>query len=246
LNDHTYCCQLSPGICGATGEPTLANADKCLNFHRKKLGTRAVDAKRLGVPLYNSEFGACMDSVECVQEINQVADVNEEVGSSGWAYWEFKTYKDLTTSAGSRSEGFYNFDGSLQSKKVKALARTYVQYAQGTVQHSKFATNDQDKLMAGQFVADIEIDTSISAPTEIFALKNAEDAWYPNGWEVVALNADGSTAPATITSDETNNKISIEVKKNSMDSNIMRVCVTPKNVSINCSGYTATKSEISQ
>lgn len=83
-----------------------------------------------------------MDTDACVQEIDQVADVNENINSSGWAYWEFKTYKDLTTSAGDRSEGFYNFDGSIQSKKIKALARTYVQYAQGTVKHSKFATVD--------------------------------------------------------------------------------------------------------
>jgi len=126
LNDHTYCCQLAPGICSATGEPTVENAARCLNFHTKKFHTRAQDAERLGVPLFNSEFGACMDTEACVQEINQVADVNEKFNTSGWAYWEFKTYHDLTTSAGDRSEGFYNFDGSLQTKKVKALSRTYV------------------------------------------------------------------------------------------------------------------------
>lgn len=87
-----------------------------------------------------------MDSEVCVTEINQVADVNEDMNSSGWAYWQFKTYEDLTTSAGAKSEGFYNKDGTLQKSKVKALGRTYVQYAQGTVQNSRFATADTNQL----------------------------------------------------------------------------------------------------
>ena len=42
---------------------------------------------------------------------------------AGWAYWEFKNFEDLTTSAGTGSEGFYNNDGSLQAWKVKAMAK---------------------------------------------------------------------------------------------------------------------------
>ena len=44
----------------------------------------------------------------------------------GWAYWQFKYYADLTTSAGTGSEGFYNADGSLQGWKAKALSRSYL------------------------------------------------------------------------------------------------------------------------
>lgn len=47
---------------------------------------------------------------------------------AGWGYWQFKNYEDLTTSAGTASEGFYNPDGSLQAWKVKALARTYMMF----------------------------------------------------------------------------------------------------------------------
>jgi len=50
---------------------------------------------------------------------------------AGWAYWQFKNYADLTTSAGTGSEGFYNEDGTLQDWKVKALSRTYVMLTQG-------------------------------------------------------------------------------------------------------------------
>jgi hypothetical protein len=58
-----------------------------------------------------SEFGACMDSLGCAQEITSVADVSDSKLVS-WAYWEYKPFHDITTSAGNRSEGFFNFDGS--------------------------------------------------------------------------------------------------------------------------------------
>jgi len=111
LNDHTYCCQLSPLMC-ATGEPREDKAAECLAFHRNRIHTRALDAERLGIPLHITEFGACLTEGPCTQEITQVADVCDE-NLVGWAYWEFKTYKDLTTSASTGAEGFYNHDGSL-------------------------------------------------------------------------------------------------------------------------------------
>jgi hypothetical protein len=33
LNDHTYCCQLGANVCAATGEPSAADAPKCLELH---------------------------------------------------------------------------------------------------------------------------------------------------------------------------------------------------------------------
>jgi len=62
--------------------------------------------------LFISEFGACLTEQACTTEITQVADASD-AHLVGWAYWEFKTYKDLTTSAGTGAEGFYNKDGSL-------------------------------------------------------------------------------------------------------------------------------------
>jgi hypothetical protein len=109
LNAHTYCCQLNGDVC-KTGEPSPDSAEECLAFHKQRMGQRRDDAKRLGVPLFMSEFGACLDSDVCAREINQVGDVTEEY-LLGWSYWQYKTYKDLTTSAGNRSEGFYNPDG---------------------------------------------------------------------------------------------------------------------------------------
>lgn len=113
LNDHSYCCQLGdPAVTCKTGEPDPSMKDKCAAWHEKRISTRTEDAKRLGIPLYISEFGACLDSDACVTEITQVADTCDKY-LTGWSYWEFKTYKDLTTTAGEGSEGFYNKDGTL-------------------------------------------------------------------------------------------------------------------------------------
>lgn len=65
LNDHSYCCQLDPSIC-LTGEPTLEKAVECRAWHEKRLATRSLDAQRYGIPLFISEFGACLNSSSCV------------------------------------------------------------------------------------------------------------------------------------------------------------------------------------
>lgn len=128
LNDHTYCCQLDPSICSDHAQPLNETADKCYNWHKKRIGTRSDDAKRLGIPLLISEFGACTDDAYCHREIDQVAEVSDKELAS-WTYWEFKHFHDLTTSTGDKSGGFYNEDNTLRVKKVKALSRTYVKAA---------------------------------------------------------------------------------------------------------------------
>lgn len=69
LNDHTYCCTLSGSMC-KTGEPDPKKGEQCLKWHEKRLKVRSEDAKRLGIPLIISEFGACLDSEVCVREIS--------------------------------------------------------------------------------------------------------------------------------------------------------------------------------
>lgn len=71
LNDHTYCCQISPSMCDS-GEPKTddKSATTCAKWHKDRLDQRASDAKSLGVPLFISEFGACLDSDVCAREIN--------------------------------------------------------------------------------------------------------------------------------------------------------------------------------
>ena len=96
----------------ATGEPDVSKGPECAAWHYKRIATREEDAKQMEVPLLISEFGACLDSDVCAREIQQVVEVCDEF-RLGWAYWEFKPFHDLTTSAGDKSEGFYNKDGTL-------------------------------------------------------------------------------------------------------------------------------------
>ena len=160
FNDHTYCCQLNPEVCAA-GEPDVNLKHECKAWHRKRIGTRSADAERYGVPLMITEFGACLTEGPCTQEISQVADVSDEF-LVGWAYWQFKFYGDLTTSAGVGSEGFYEHDGSLQEWKVKALSRTYLMATQGVPTLQKFDMDTSD------FTAEFTANTNVDAPTIIY------------------------------------------------------------------------------
>jgi hypothetical protein len=152
--------------------------DECLAWHFKRISTRAEDARKLGVPLIISEFGACLDSDVCAREIDQVAQACDDMiyHVSGWAYWQFKTYKDLTTSAGDKSEGLWNKDGTLQQGKLKALTRPYARYAQGYIIY-------QGVMQDGKgFEVDIYVDTSIEEPTEVLV----HSLWFPDGFVVSA------------------------------------------------------------
>lgn len=228
LNDHTYCCQLNPSICSETGEPHPDSADKCLAWHQQRITTRDQDAKKLGIPLIISEFGACMDSDNCAREVDQVAEVCDDTLAS-WAYWEFKPFHDLTTSAGDRSEGFYNKDGTLEVSKVKSLVRTYVKTTQGQLDQMAFVADSSKSSKApGTFHASIIIDSSIDAPTEIHAFQDAESQvnWYPNGYNL-ELSTTSKVKPEIKKSIQ-GNTVFIQVMNSEFDGQRLIVDITPK------------------
>jgi len=174
-----------------------------------------------------------MDGDDCAREITQVADVCDEK-LAAWAYWEFKNYQDLTTSAGDRSEGFYNKDGSLQVKKVKSLSRTYVQYAQGLIKEMKFIT------ATGEFYAVIKVDTSITAPTVIYMHKddeNADTVWYPHGydWSVDSYDPKGPKPDVEII-EKDHNIASFTVKNSEFNGQLLTFKLIPKSASSEMNG----------
>lgn len=168
LNDHSYCCQSNAHMC-ATGEPLLNDSAICAAFNYARVTTRAIDAKLLNVGLIISEFGACLDSQSCVNEITSVTSACDK-NLVGWAYWMFKGFGDFTTSA-NLQEGFYN-NQTLQEGKVKALARTYVPYYQGTPTEIMFNT------ITGDFTTTFALNPSVTNTTLLFASK---EFYYPNG-----------------------------------------------------------------
>ena len=174
-------------MCSKNNEPPLEKADKCRKWHQKRIETRSKDAAKYGVPLFFSEFGACLDTKACVQEITSVADISDS-HLVGWAYWQLKTYQDLTTSAGSASEGFYNKDGSLQNQKVKALARTYMLATQGVPKSMNFETSN------AEFTSVFTVNTSIKEPTVIYY---STEYWYPHGFDLIVSDATKNLIPET-------------------------------------------------
>lgn len=173
LNEHAYCCEAGADIC-KVGEPSLENAKGlCRKFHASKVKKRVEDAKRLGVGLMFSEFGACSDSEACFEEIRGVTEAFDESFAS-WTYWQYKNFHDVTTF--NQNEGLFNSDGSLQvNYKLKALVRTYVQAFQGTPISMSFDA------YTGNFSTSFNVKSSINLPTEIFY---SSEYFYPTGLDI--------------------------------------------------------------
>jgi len=101
----------------------------------------------------------------------------------GWAYWQFKYYEDLTTSAGTHSEGVYNHDGTLQTFKVKALSRSYMQRTQGTPTKMHF---DPD---TSAFTFNYEVNCDIDFPSVGFF---SEQFFYESGLTYTLTDSNGT------------------------------------------------------
>lgn len=206
LNDHTYCCQLGNDPC-PNGEPDINRADDCLAWHEKRISTRSKDAERLGLPLHITEFGACLTEGPCTQEITQVTSTADKY-LAGWAYWQFKNYEDLTTSAGTASEGFYLPDGSLEAWKVKALARTYLMFTQGTPIENTF--NHE----TAHFTAKFKVDTSIDAPTQIYF---STDYYYSEGIDYEVEHYGFKLDPSTYTLTKEDYYVKLQITDGALD-----------------------------
>lgn len=178
LNDHSYCCQGRKDIC-ETGEPPLQEKAFCDALNYNRVTSRSLDAKALNVGLIMSEFGACFDSQNCINEITSVTDACDK-NLVGWAYWMFKGFGDFTTTGG-LLEGFYN-NQTLQLGKVKALSRTYVPYYQGTPTYINFETG------TGQFTTNFTLNPQITKPTVLFA---SSEFYYPNRIDISVYTVAG-------------------------------------------------------
>ena len=180
LNDHTYCCQMDLNAC-SIGEPPLAIAKECSDFNFARVTSRRLDGLNLKTGLFVSEFGACFNTDNCVAEITGVTEACD-YNLAGWAYWMFKQFGDFTTSGQSDvtgGEGFY-FNNSLQVGKVKALARTYIQYYQGVPELIKFDSK------TGYFEANFTLMPNVKEASVLFA---SREYYYPNGITIQVYNS---------------------------------------------------------
>jgi len=77
-----------------------------------------------------TEFGAVSgNNTKSLEDLDWVADAADQFLQS-WAYWQYKSYNDITTASNER-ESFYWADGTLQADKVEVLSRVYAQAIEG-------------------------------------------------------------------------------------------------------------------
>jgi len=155
----------------------------------------------------------------CTAEIKRNGDQADKF-IVGWAYWQFKFFEDLTTSAGTGSEGFYDNDGTLQAWKVKALSRSYIMATQGEPTAMNF--NSDTSAFAGAWT----VNTDIKAPTVVYL--NSE-YWYPNGYTYTLSVNGAKPASKQYTVDATDpQRLSITFTDKALQGKVVALSVTAK------------------
>ncbi len=181
LNLHSYCCQAKANVC-ETGEPNLEDAKTiCPLFHQHKINSHMKSARKLGVPLIITEFGACSNSEACYEEMKGFIEAAESEHVS-WAYWMYKPFGDHTTTAEAHTEGIFLDNGQTQDYKIRALTRPYFQAFQGTPLSSNFNINSS--LFSARFI----YDKNIEMPNVLYF--NAE-FFYPKGLTISVKDDEG-------------------------------------------------------
>eukprot|EP01114_Cavostelium_apophysatum_P023075 TRINITY_DN8580_c0_g1_i1.p1 TRINITY_DN8580_c0_g1~~TRINITY_DN8580_c0_g1_i1.p1 ORF type:complete len:268 (-),score=43.04 TRINITY_DN8580_c0_g1_i1:53-856(-) len=129
------------------------------------------DVANLGCGGMMTEFGAVGNKSTSAEDLGFVTGLADST-LSGWMYWQFKLFQDLTTQGS--GEGFYQ-NGVLEEPKVKALSRTYAQAISGVPTHVQFDP------WTSKFELVYVMNTNIDAPTVIYL---NEGWYYPNGFDV--------------------------------------------------------------
>lgn len=164
---HIYCPEVTD-----SGEPKIPAV--CEKFDRSYMNVKTAKANALGLAGFLTEFGALSNTQKSADEISRVAGLADEVLHS-WSYWQFKWYNDFTTADRPGSiESFYNTDGSLQSNKTKALARSHAFATCGVPTSQSFDPT------TGIFNFSYKLSwTCQGQPTELFL---SQEYYYPKGF----------------------------------------------------------------
>jgi endoglycosylceramidase len=164
FNFHSYC----PGRDPVTGDPR--NVEACALHEEHTLARRAAERGMLqsdpqpnGPPWFLSEWGATSDP-ELLESVTAIANRF----ALGWAYWQWKQYRDPT---GSSHEALVSRKGRL-GPQVAVLSQTYPEATAGTPTQISF---DPD---SGQFLFRYQVNPGVKAPTVIFVPLKLH---YPHG-----------------------------------------------------------------
>lgn len=79
------------------------------------------------------------------------------------------------------------------------------------------------------FTATIKIDTSIDAPTVIFAMAEGRgEPWYPNGYIHGIKDEDGHDVPVEVSNEADSNHFMFQVKGDKYHGKNLKVNIVPK------------------
>jgi endoglycosylceramidase len=150
------------------GQPI--RTDPCPTQERQALrnGVVAARANHAAPPV--TEFGA----TDKLGILRRVADGADAAGV-GWLYWQYKTYRDPTTSAASEgpdAESLVTPGGAVKTAKVRALARPFPERIAG--HDARWAYDSADGRFTLRWTAARGADTVIVLPTIA----------YPDGFRV--------------------------------------------------------------
>jgi len=164
-----------------------------------------------------TEFGAVSgNNTKSLEDLEWVVDSADKVFQS-WAYWQYKSYNDITTASNER-ESFYWSDGTLQTDKVDTLSRVYATAIEGV------PTSMVYNRKLGTFELEFEAHraTSDDAATEIYVgpwtirqSKNVKVDLVPANCGTYQLSSDKLTLSVKLNKDvPEGTNVRIELKAN--------------------------------
>jgi len=173
---HIYCV-----LVNRSGDPSWIWA--CDKLDDSAFAGNIKEVKKLGCGGMLTEWGNMGNGDKDMKVIDNMGKYADKYFAS-WAYWQFKSFHDITTAGKGSVESFYDDDGNVQLPKVKHVARTYAYAIAGNPQSMEFDPND------GYFTLIYYVNTSIKAPTEIYVNTRY---YYPNGYTVHIAPAELAT-----------------------------------------------------
>lgn len=175
-------------------EPTIGQELACSVIDREFMVMRQKDAERLNTGLIMTEFGAMLDTVGDMEELEKQMQLADEFQAS-WMYWQFKQYEDLTTCTPEGESMYSAKDGtSLSHNKLRVLSRTYPQSTAGDLDGFTFDSRTGDFTMTYKPWRYSDVPEGTSMNSQIYFNRNVH---YKNGFKfsVSGDSGDGVLRP---------------------------------------------------
>eukprot|EP00929_Paragymnodinium_shiwhaense_P050058 TRINITY_DN25236_c0_g1_i3.p1 TRINITY_DN25236_c0_g1~~TRINITY_DN25236_c0_g1_i3.p1 ORF type:complete len:861 (-),score=106.77 TRINITY_DN25236_c0_g1_i3:111-2693(-) len=117
--------------------PWLPLAKLCVFINAAFFSIMAQNTRDIGGGSILTEFGSLGGTEPELRELADVVRLADQRLHS-MVYWQYKSYRDITSSGGYGTLTFYEAEGKLQTAKVRTLATPYAQIVAGTPTFMRF------------------------------------------------------------------------------------------------------------